>query len=211
MLTILDSLNWRYATKQYNPVKKVTDEQLTTLLDAIQLTPTSYGLQAYRAYLVTNPEIRTKLRAAAWDQPQITEASHLIVFAVPTDLNDSHIDAFIAHVAEVRGVTVESLAGYASMIKGAISRKNPAERTEWLARQAYIALGFLLEAAALEHIDATPMEGFDPQKFNEILGLSKENYTAVVIAPVGFRAENDNLASMKKVRFSKEVLVREIK
>ena len=211
MQNIIDAFKWRYATKQYDTDKKLTAEQLDRLLKSIELTPTSYGLQAYKALIITNPETRVKLRAAAWDQPQITDASHLIVFAVPTNLNDAHIDTFIAKIAKVRNVSEESLAGYSEMMKGALSHKTPEQKTEWLARQAYIALGFLLSTAALEHIDATPMEGFDPKQFDEILGLTQENLTSVVVAPLGFRSETDEYAKLTKVRFGREEIIREVK
>ena len=211
MQNIIDAFKWRYATKQYDTDKKITTEQLDTLLKSIELTPTSYGLQAYKVLVITNPEIRAKLRAASWDQPQITDASHLIVFAVPTNLNDSHIDTFITKIAKVRNVSEESLAGYSGMMKGALSHKTLEQKTEWLARQAYIALGFLLSTAALEHIDATPMEGFDPKQFDEILGLTQENLTSVVVATVGFRSENDEYAKLTKVRLGREEIIREVK
>ncbi|MEI6480430.1 MAG: NAD(P)H-dependent oxidoreductase [bacterium] len=211
MQNIIDAYKWRYATKQYDTSKNLTAEQLDVLLKSIELSPTSYGLQAFKVFVVTNPEIRAKLRAAAWDQPQITDASHLIVFTVPTNLNESHIDTFIEKVSKTRNVSVESLAGYSGMMKGSISHKTPEQKTEWLARQVYIALGFLLSTAALEHIDATPMEGFDPKQFDEILGLTKENLTSVVIAPVGFRSEKDEYSKLTKVRFGREEIVHEVK
>ena len=211
MQNITQALNWRYATKEYDTTKKLTDEQLDVLLKAIELTPTSFGIQAYKAIVVTNPEIRAKLRAAAWNQPQITDASHLIVFAVPTNLSEAHVDEYVANIAKVRNVSLESLNEYSGMMKGSVSSKTPEQRTEWLAKQVYIALGFLLETAAIENIDATPMEGFDPKQFDEILGLAAENLTSVVIATVGFRSESDAYAKLAKVRYGREELVKEVK
>ena len=211
MQNIIQALNWRYATKEYDSNKKLSNEQLDILLKSIELTPTSFGIQAYKVFLVTNPEIRAKLKVAAWNQSQITDASHLLVFTVPTNLSDSNIDSYVANVAKTRNVSVESLADYSAMMKGSVNSKTPEQRIEWLARQVYIALGFLLETASLENIDATPMEGFDNKQFDEILGLKEKNLTSVVLAPVGFRLETDTYANLAKVRFGREVLIEEIK
>lgn len=200
MTNIIESLNWRYATKAYDASKKLTQEQINNLLEVINLSPSSYGLQPYKVIHVKNPEIREKLKAASWGQPQITDASELLVFTVPTNLNDSHVDKFINHVAEVRGTQAEQLKGYADMIKGSINSHDDAGKVSWAAKQAYIALGFLLEAAAIEKIDATPMEGFDSAQYNEILGLGAENLTSVVVATLGYRSETDEYINLKKVR-----------
>lgn len=211
MQNIISALNWRYATKEYDSAKKLSDEQLETLLKSIDLTPTSFGIQAYKTIVVTNPEIREKLRAAAWGQTPITDASHLLVFAVPTNLSDLNVDNFVANIVKTRNVPVESLSGYIDMMKGSINSKTPEQRTEWLSRQVYIALGFLLATAAAGKIDATPMEGFNVKQFNEILGLTEQNLTAVVVAPVGFRSETDSYAKLTKVRFGRDVMVSEVK
>lgn len=211
MQNIISAFNWRYATKEYDTTKKLTDEQLETLIKSIELTPTSFGIQAFKAIVVTNPEIRAKLRAAAWNQTPITDASHLIVFAVPTNLSESNVDLFVQNIAKTRNVPVESLAGYSDMMKGSVNSRTPEQRTEWLSRQVYIALGFLLATAAEGQIDSTPMEGFDVKQFNEILGLNEQNLTAVVIAPVGFRSESDPYAKLLKVRFGRGELIEEVK
>lgn len=211
MQNIIQSLNWRYATKEYDTSKKLTNEQLDLLLNSIELAPTSFGLQAYKVLVITNPEIREKLKAAAWNQTQVTDASHLFVFTVPTNLNDSHVDKFIENIAKTRNVPIESLAEYSTMIKGSVNSRTPEQKVNWLARQVYIALGFLLETAALENINATPMEGFDQTQFDEILGLKEKNLTSVVLAPVGFRSENDSYAKLAKVRFGKDEWLEEIK
>ena len=206
MTQINDSLNWRYATKAYDTSKKLNEDQLNTLIESIRLSPSSYGLQPYRVINVKTPEIREKLKAAAWNQTQMTDASQLLVFTVPTDLSDKHIDTFIEEVAKTRGITIESLKGYSDMIKGSVNSKTPEQRKDWSARQAYIALGILLKTAADMQIDATPMEGFDNAQFDDILGLKDKNLTSVVVCALGYRADNDDFAKMKKVRFSKEVL-----
>lgn len=204
--TILKQLNWRYATKAYDASKKISADDWQTLEDALIVAPTSYGLQPFKFVVVTDPDVRQKLREAAWNQSQVTDASHLVVFAYKKTMTPEDIDRFVEHIANVRGQDPSALADYSNMMKGAVSAKSASEIETWNSRQAYIALGFLLETAAILGIDATPMEGFDPVKFNEILGLA--DYSAVVMCAVGYRDEaNDWLASLPKVRFSKDDLI----
>lgn len=208
---ILKQLNWRYATKAYDSTKKISADDWAVLEEAMVGAPSSFGLQPFKFIVVNDSEVRTKLRAAAWNQPQVTDASHLVVFAFKKNLTDADVDKFINHIAAVRGIDVSALADYSGMIKGSLAAKTPEQIAVWNSRQAYIALGFLLEAAAILGIDATPMEGFDPAQFDEILGLSGTDYASVVIAAVGFRdAENDYLAPLKKVRFPKEELIQTV-
>jgi len=208
--TISEALNWRYATKAYDKSRKIAAEDWTALEDSILLAPSSFGLQPYKALVINNPEIREKLRAAAWGQSQITDASHLVVFAYKKTLNEADLDRFFARIAEVRGQTRESLADYQNVVAGSVKKAVDGGFIEtWNSRQAYIALGFLLEAAALLGIDATPMEGFDAAQVNEILGLA--DYSAVVIAAVGYRDEaNDWLANLPKVRYEKSEVIERI-
>lgn len=206
MSSIIESLNWRAAIKSYDATKKLTDTQLNILLESIRLAPTSYGLQAMSVLVVTDPEVRTKLRAAAWDQPQVTDASHVLIFAVPTALSSTDVERYMQDVVATRGVTRESLQGFYDMIVRVVGSNDAAGNTVWAAKQAYIALGVLLTAAAIEKIDASPMEGFDPKQFDEILGLSAKGLTAVVMCPVGYRAADDVYSQMKKVRQSADHL-----
>lgn len=207
---ILDSLNWRYAAKSYDKTRKISAEDWATLEEAILLAPSSFGLQPYKALVINDPGLRERLKPAAWGQSQITDASHLVVFAYKKTLTDEDIAHFIERTAEVRGQTRESLADYENVLKGAAQRAIDGGYIEtWNSRQAYIALGFLLETAALLGIDATPMEGFDAAQFNEILGL--EDYSAVVVAAFGYRdAGSDWLANLPKVRFSKDEVIKKI-
>lgn len=207
MQPIIDGLKWRYATKKFDPTKKLTQEQLDLLLEAMRLTPSSYGLQPWKFIVITNPEKRAALREAGYNQAQITDASHLIVFAVDTNVNNEDIDKYIAAISQTRGVPVEMLKDFEGMMKGFASSKSQAELTEWAARQAYIALGVLISACSVEKIDVAPMEGFDSAKFDEILGLSQHSLATKVIAAVGFRAEDDEFAQMAKVRYPKEEVV----
>ena len=207
---ILDQLSWRYATKSYDPAKKVSDADWKVLEEALMLAPSSFGLQPYKFIVVTDAATRERLKPAAWGQSQITNASHLVVIAHKKILTDADVEHFTNRIAEVRGVPRESLTDYENIMKGSAKKAVEGGYIEtWNSRQAYIALGFLLETAALLGIDATPMEGFDPTQFNEILGLT--DYSAVVLAAVGYRdAEKDWLANLPKVRFSNEELIQRI-
>jgi nitroreductase len=207
---ILAQLNWRYATKNYDPSRKISAEDLKTLEQSIVFAPSSMGLQPYKALVIADPQLREKLKPAAYNQPQITDASHLVVFAYKKTLDDDYIEQFAERIAEVRGQTRESLADYENSMKGAARKATDGGYIEtWNSRQAYIALGFLLETAALLSIDATPMEGFDAAQFNAILGL--EDYSAVVVAALGYRnAESDWLATLPKVRLPENVLIERI-
>lgn len=201
-----ESLHWRYATKKFDPSKKLSKTQLDGLIEAADLAASSYGLQPYKMIVITNPDLRAQIRAAAWNQTQVTDASHMVLFAAKTGVDEAYIDAFVANIAKTRGVTVESLKGYRDMMVGSMGKMN----TTWCQKQAYIALGTLLSAAAHEEIDACPMEGFDPAKVDEILGLAKMGLTATVFCPVGFRAADDATASYKKVRLSRQDFVIEL-
>lgn len=202
MQNITNALAWRYATKKFDATKKITGETIHLLKESIRLSPSSFGLQPYTVVDVQSSEIREKLKAAAYGQTQLTDASHLFVFAVPTDITEADVDAFMQLNADVRNIPLDSLQGYAGMIKGSVQSRTPAERSTWAAKQAYIALGFLLETAALIEVDATPMEGFDSAQFDEILGLTEKGLTTAVICTLGYRAEDDEAATYAKVRKS---------
>ncbi|MFA6105582.1 MAG: NAD(P)H-dependent oxidoreductase [Patescibacteria group bacterium] len=204
MKTAINSLLWRYATKKYNTEKKLSSEQLEGLMEAIRLSPSSFGLQSFKVLVITKPEIREKLKIAAFGQPQITDASHLLVFAIEKDLGEKHVDEYMEEISKTRGVPVAALKDFESMIKNTISSRTNEQRQEWAARQAYLALGVLLTAAAEGRIDASPMEGFNPAEFDKILGLEEKGLKTVVIAAVGFRDESDDYLKLAKVRLPKE-------
>jgi len=206
---IQSALNWRYATKLFNPEKKVPDADLETLLEAIRLAPSSLGLQPWKAYVITNKEIREKLKKAAYNQLQVGDASHLFVFATRKNVSDSYIDSYLGKVMEIRNQKKEDVQGYKKMIEGSITGRTDEMLKEWNARQTYIALGILLETAALMKIDACPMEGFDTAQFDTILGINKTDYASVVMAAIGYRSENDKYAAAPKVRFAQtDIIVR---
>src|SRR2546426_2598864 len=202
---LLDRLNWRYATKQFDPNRKISAQDWATIEDTLLLTPSSGGLQPWKFIIITDPAVRAKLLPASYGQPQITNASHLVVFAAKQNFNEADVDALINRTAATRGVTVESLAQYRGMLVGGIVQAlNEKARDAWARNQAYIALGNLLTSAALLGIDACPMEGFDRAQYDEILGLKAQGLASAVIATVGYRASTDKYANAPKVRFSKE-------
>ncbi len=206
MNTFLDNQNWRYATKKFDATKKISNEDLDTLKEAIRLSSSSYGLQPYKVIIVEDPKLRANLQPAAWGQSQIVEASHLIIFANETKIDDSTIDDYIKNISQTRNTPIEGLAGYGEFMKSKLTTLAAEEKNIWTAKQTYLALGNLLNAAAELKIDVTPMEGFVPAQINEILGLDKLNLNASLIATIGYRHEEDATQFYKKVRKSNEEL-----
>jgi nitroreductase len=202
-MTLIEQLNKRYATKKFDASKKIPADQLSILLEAIRLSASSYGLQAYKLVVVKDDAVRKQLRAVAWDQSQLTDASEILVFAVDTEFNESGVDQYVANIAKTRNIDKSSLSGYSDMMKGTLKRPQE-EIQNWLTRQAYIALGFGLVAAAGLEIDACPMEGFDNNHFDAILGLKEKGLHAAVIMAVGYRSDEDGYQHMAKVRRSAE-------
>jgi nitroreductase/dihydropteridine reductase len=200
IMSLVDKLNWRYATKKFDSTKKIAADKLQTILDAAQLAPSSLGLQHYRILVVEDAETRAKLRAAAYGQSQITDSSQLIIFAAETNINEDFGKKYIDNVAATRNVPREALADFEGAVLGAINARTPEQLLLWAQKQAYIGLGVLVTAAAEQDVDICPMEGFDPAAFNEILGLTEKGLTATVIATIGYRAEDDDLSKAAKVR-----------
>lgn len=200
MNNFIENQKWRYATKKFDASKKITTADLETLKEAIQLSTSSYGLQLYKIFIVENPAIRAQLQPASWGQSQITEASHLFVFANFLDVQEDHIDKYIQNIATTRGVSVEDLKGYADFMKTNLISLPLEKKAIWTAKQTYLALGNLINAAAELKIDVTPMEGFDPVKYNEILGLNQLGLNAALVATVGYRHEEDATQHDAKVR-----------
>jgi nitroreductase len=207
---VIESLEWRYAVKTYDRSKKVSDADLKILEDSILLAPSSFGIQPYKVLVISDPAVRERLKPAAYNQPAITDASHLIVFAFKKTLTGDDVDQFVGRIAEVRDQSRESLKGLESAVSGTVTKAVEGGYVgTWNSRQVYIALGFLLETAALLNIDATPMEGFDASQVDAVLGLT--DYSAVAIAAIGYRdAEKDWLAPLPKVRKPKGELIERI-
>jgi nitroreductase len=203
--TLIGQLNWRYATKQFDPKRKISAQDWATLEETLLLTPSSGGLQPWKFVVVTDPAVRAKLRPASYGQVQITDASHLVVFASKNNFSEADVDAHIKHIAEVQGAPIETLAPLRGMLVGGIVQsQDEAARNAWARNQAYIALGNLLTSAALLGIDACPMEGFDRGQYDEILGLKAKGFAAAVIVTLGYRSTTDKYANAPKVRFPKE-------
>ncbi len=200
MNKLITDLNWRYATKQYDTSKKVSESDISTLKEAIRLSVSSYGLQPYKVLIIEDEITRLELREAGFDQPQITDGSYFFVFANMTEFGPADVDAYIDNVSKTRSAPVEKLTDYADMMKGSISKMSDSEKSAWTAKQTYIALGSLITAAASLRIDASPMEGFQPDKFDEILGLKEKGLHAAVIAAVGYRHIDDKTQHYVKVR-----------
>ena len=204
-MSLIDNLKWRYATKKMNG-EKVSEEKLNAILDAIQLAPSSFGLQPYTVFVIGDQATKEKLSPASYNQSQITDCSHLLVFASWTSVSAEQVDTFIADIAAKRSMPLEALNDYKGYINSSIGHLTDEQKTIWNAKQAYIALGFGLAAAAEAHVDATPMEGFVPAQYNEILGLTAQGLSATVVLPLGYRGEGDWLAPLPKVRRDKDLL-----
>lgn len=204
--SLVESLEWRYATKKFDSSQRVTDEHIDQLKQAINLAATSYGLQPFRVLVVTDQATKEKLKEAAYGQSQMTDASHVFVFAHKLDISDEYVDDYMNRIAQTRNVSIEKLQGFGNTIKGSIKGKSTEDIREWNRRQAYIGLGHLLVAAADIRVDVCPMEGFDAQQVDEILGLPEMGLSTAVAAPVGFRSEDDSLQSATKVRLPQEEL-----
>jgi len=208
---IIESLEWRYATKKFDAEKKVSEEDLNEILESGRLAPSSFGLQPWKFIVITDKKLREQLKAVSWNQPQITDASHLIVLAVKTNFGEKEVDEFVESTADVRKVPVESLKNMRDMLLNSIkakSQKGENAVLDWEAHQVYIASGFMMETAALKRIDSCPMEGFDAMKYDEILNLKEQNLHAVSLLPIGYR-KDDAYAEKAKVRFdAKDVIIR---
>ena len=198
-MSLVKDLNWRYATKNMNG-ETVSEAQLNTILEATNLAATSYGLQPFTVVVVENDTIKAQLQAAAYGQTQVGSSSHILVFAVPLSITAADIQAFINNVATTRSIPVNFLDGYKGMILNTIGAAPAEQQQIWATKQAYIALGTALAAAAEQKVDACPMEGFDAAAFDKILGLTEKGLKTVVIMPIGFRAETDATAHYAKVR-----------
>lgn len=199
---LIDALKWRYAVKKFDAVKKIPAATWSLLEESLVLTPSSFGVQPWKFLVVDNTELRAKLVAASWGQAQVADASHLVVFALKQDVGEDHIDRYMARTAELRGTTVEAMAPFKKVIMGSFEGARAKGFLDtWQSRQVYIALGQFMTAAALLGIDTCPMEGLDPAKYDEILGLKGTGYTTLCACPAGYRAADDKYATTPKVRF----------
>ncbi len=208
---LLDALKWRYATKKFDPTRKIADDLWPTLEQALVLSPSSFGLQPWKFLVITNPDLKARLVPASWGQTQPADCSHFVVFAVRQGLDEPHVDRFLQRTAEVRGSSLPSLAGYRSVIVGSLAKaKSAGYLDQWQTHQVYIALGQFMAAAALIGVDTCPMEGIEPARFDEILDLNGSGFGTVVACAAGYRSADDQYASAPKVRFTSDEVVRHL-
>lgn len=204
---LLAALNFRYATKAFDAARKIPTETWDAIEESLVLTPSSFGLQPWKFLIVENPDIREKLKAASWNQPQLTDASHLVVLTARTDLTRADIDSWIARLSEVQGTPLEALAGLSGMIASFSSAMTAAEKQAWNTRQVYIALGQLMTSAAVLGIDSCPLEGISPADYDTILGLPGTGYATAVACALGYRFPEDKYATAPKARFPDEKVI----
>ncbi len=205
---VLQQLRWRYATKKFDSTRTIPEDLWQTLEQSLVLTPSSFGLQPWKFIVLRDPEIRKQLVEYSWGQTQVAEASHVVVFAIKKNIDAAYVDHYIARMSEVQGTPIEALQGFADVVKGFLTRMpDQAAIDAWAAKQVYIALGQFMTCAALLDIDACPMEGINPPKYDEVLGLDKQGYGTIVVCPAGYRAADDKSAARPKVRFPLEEMV----
>ncbi|HKQ48284.1 MAG TPA: NAD(P)H-dependent oxidoreductase [Phycisphaerae bacterium] len=208
---VLKQLQWRYAVKKFDPTRKISPEDWRTLEQALVLTPSSFGLQPWRFVVVTDQRVKDQLVAASWNQRQVADASHVVVFAIRRNLSADDIDRYLSRVAAVRGVGLDALDGFRKMMVGSLTTPRAGfDVNDWSARQVYIALGHFMFSAAMLGIDTCPMEGIEPAQYDEILRLPKDGYAAQVVATAGYRAADDKYALLPKVRFSASDVIQRI-
>ena len=204
--TVLRQLQWRHATKKFDATKVIPVDDWATLEQTLILTPSSYGLQPWKFIVITDPATKAKLPPISWGQRQVVDASHVVVFAIRQNLSEADIDKYLARIVEVRGGTIEALAGFRRMMVGGLL-DGATNLNHWASLQAYIALGQFMATAAMLGIDTCPMEGIEPAKYDEVLGLNELGYGTVVACVAGYRASDDKYASTPKVRFKAEDIV----
>ena len=199
---VLEQLKWRYAVKKFEGTKKIPDSVWQVLEQSLVLSPSSFGLQPWKFFVVQNPETREQLLPHSWGQKQVVDASHLIVLAIKKGVNDADVDRHLQRMSEVQQVPLENLAKFGEVVKGFLNNPPfPFEVNDWSTRQVYIALGFLMTCAAMLDIDTCPMEGIVPSEYDRVLGLPEKGYSTAVVCTLGYRAEDDYTADRAKVRF----------
>lgn len=208
---LVEQLKWRYATKQFDPAKKVPADIWKALEETLVLAPSSFGIQPWKFLVVDDPAIRAELQKHSWGQAQIVDASHLVVFLVQHPVNPAVVRRFMERTAEVHGKPVDALAGFEKVINGFVgSFPSEAELRAWTARQVYIAFGSFMTAAALLGVDACPIEGLNPAEYDKVLGLEGTGYFTLAACPVGYRAATDKYATTPKVRYPHEQVVQHL-
>lgn len=206
----LQKLNWRYATKRFDSTKKLSDEKLAILKEAFNLTATSYGLQPVKMVIVSDQEVKDQLMPLTYNQPQVRDASHVLILCVESEIGEDFIIEHFRRVEDIRKTSREILQKFEDNLVRTFSDKEKDEIREWMVNQLYLSLGALLTVCAMEKIDSCPMEGFMPEEYDKLLGLDKLGLHSVIVLPVGYRDESDFFLSLKKVRRGVEELVVEL-
>lgn len=201
MNKIIEDLNWRYATKAFDESKKISKEDLDTIVEAFRLTPSSFGLQPWKLVIVKDQSIKESLVEHSWGQKQIANCSELLVLTRKNDFWNKNVEDYIADTMETRWATKESVQWYEDMMKGFLSGMDDDKKQVWVNKQIYIALWNLMTVCANMHIDSCPVEGFIPAKYDEILGLTEKWLSSVVVLPIWYRDISDKYSELKKVRF----------
>ncbi|WP_033960440.1 NAD(P)H-dependent oxidoreductase [Psychroserpens jangbogonensis] len=199
-MNIIDHLKWRYATKKFDASKKLSEEKLQIVKEAFNLTATSFGLQTVSLVVISDTNMRKQLLEHSYHQNQVLDASHLLIVCIQDDIKDTDVDNLFDSVADLRRTPSDVLEPYRKDLKTMMQDMSKTERQEWSVKQAYIALGNLMTVCAVESIDACPMEGFIPEKYDDLLNLKEHNLKSVLLLPIGYRAEDDKFAMFKKVR-----------
>ncbi len=207
---LLENLEWRYATKLFDADKKIPADLMDAIEDSMVLTPSSFGLQPWKFLVITDRAVKEKLIEHSWNQPQVTQCSHLVVLTALKETTESDVNAFLDDTHAKRGGDKEGLAPYKGMMLGFLSNMNAEQKLNWAKSQVYIALGQLMTTAAMLEIDACPMEGITPAKYDEILGLEDSRYTTVLACPLGYRSADDKYAELAKVRYEKDRVIESI-
>ncbi len=210
--TIIEKLNWRFAAKGFDPSRTINEADWETLEDALVLTPSSYGLQPWKFYVITNPELKENLVAASYGQKQVGQCSHLLVIAAKTKMEESDVDRLIDATCAARGVEKDTQNFYRDLIlKDIVNGPRSGDALGWAKLQSYIALGNIMTCAAMLEIDCCPMEGFVPAMYDEALGLTDTGYTTAVVCPFGYRSDDDKYATLAKIRYPKNELIERIR
>ena len=208
---LLQQLKWRYATKKFDPARKISAEDWAVLAESLVLTPSSFGLQPWKFWVVTSPEVKAQLLPLSYKQTQVVDGSHVVVLTARRNLAEVDVDRYLARISEIRGVAVENLAGFRkTMIRALVPPPAGFDINDWAAHQVYIALGNFMTAAAVMGIDTCPMEGIEPAKYDELLGIAEQGYGTVVACVAGYRAADDKYATTPKVRFATADVIVEV-
>lgn len=206
----IESLKWRYAVKKFDENRILPQEKIDLIKEAFNLTPSSYGLQPIKLLVIQNKELQQKLVEHSWNQPQVAQASHVLVLCIDTNLGEADVVTYFKRIKEIRNTPDEILNPFKEYLLGNLKDKTKEELQSWAKNQAYIAMGNLLTVCAIEKIDSCPMEGFTPDKYDEILNLKEKDLSAVLVLPIGYRAEDDYMKDLKKVRKPLEESILEI-